>query len=208
MESWRERGFVPDSDSEDEFDSQDAKRLSEKEEKKEEQEAEAEDFENSDSENVAVPSTTPATGTTQDDEDGGNVEPDDSSRDDNADRFRHDAPSQTTDNEDEIPQEGGHEDTQSVASDGGSRGSPATPKDIDEDTDSQSTPITRNNEGGNPPPSPSLPTTRDASPSTPRAKQPANNLWDVPSSSPDELQMDFLPPRRPVPPPPSEARDT
>lgn len=190
MESWRERGFVPDSesDSEDGFDSQTAKKLSKGEEENQEDPGDLGDLEGT---------------TAGDDED--DVEPDNASQDDIVDGSRRNEPSQTADNEDGDHREDGHEDGQGVVSDKESRESSVsteTSKDHEE-TDSQATPIARKNEGNDPPSSPSLPTGRDASPpSTPRAKQPANNMWDVPSSSPDELQMAFLPTRKPIPPAP------
>lgn len=194
MESWRERGFVPDSDSdsEDGFDSQAAKKLSKGEEENQEDPGGLGDLE----------------GTTAEDDEDRDVEPDNASQVDVADGSRRNEPSQIANNEDEDHQKDGNEGGQGVVSDKESREpsvSTETSKNhtADEETDSQATPIARKNEGDNPPSSPSLPTARDASPpSTPRAKQPADNMWDVPSSSPDELQMDFPPTRKPIPPAP------
>lgn len=202
MESWRERGFVPDSDSDSEngFDSQAAKKLSKGEEENQEDLGGLEDL-----------NSTPAEGTTVKHNEDRDVEPDNASQDDIADGSQHDGPSQDTGTEDEGHREDGHEDGQDVVSDKESRDSSVStepPKDhtADEETDSQATPIARKHEGNNPPSSPSLPTARDASPpSTPRAKEPGNSMWDVPSSSPDELQMDFQPTRRPIPPTPRPA---
>ena len=194
MESWRERGFVPDSDSdsEDGFDSQAAKKLSKGEEENLEDPGGLENLE----------------GTTAEEDEDRDVEPDNASQDDTADGVRRNGPSQSADNEDEDQREDAHEDGQGVVSGKESRESSVSTETsknhtADEETDSQATPIALKNEGNNRPSSPSLPTARDASPpSTPRAKQPANSMWDVPSSSPDELQMDFQPIRKPVPPPP------
>lgn len=184
MESWRERGYVPDSDEED-FDSQDAKKLSKEDER--------EDVEDVGSGNVEE-------GTAQ-----GSREDEDKGKwraGEDGDGPRGEESGQDTDDEVDTAQEDGREGTQSMAFDEG-RASTGSTKDktADEETDSQAAPRARNTEGHNS--SSNVPAARNPSPpSTPRAQQPANNVWDVPSSSPDELQMDFPSTQKPIPLPP------
>lgn len=183
MESWRERGYVPDSDEED-LDSQDAKKLS-----KEDQEEEVED----------VGSRNVEEGTAQgsrENEDKGKGRPGDDGH-----GSRDEESGKDTDDEVDIAQEDGREGTQSMALDKGRASTGSIKDNTDEEMDSQATPRARYTEGRNL--SSNMPAPRNARPpSTPRAKQPANNVWDVPSSSPDELQMDFASTQKPVSLPP------
>lgn len=176
MESWRERGFVPDSDEEDGFDSLDAKKLSSKEEQKwqrEEEEGNGNGL--GDSEPASIAEGDPAQDS-QEGEDEGFLHDNNS-----MDELQDDIADQTTGKEKPLVSTGSTNDNTE-----------------DEETDSQTTPIARK-KGRSNSPSPNNHAAPDPSPpSTPRAKMPQNDMWDVPSSSPDELQMDFHPAPKPV----------
>ncbi|PLN81019.1 Mus7/MMS22 family-domain-containing protein [Aspergillus taichungensis] len=150
MESWRERGYVPDSDSEDGFDSQGTERVNQ----------EVEDGGESTGHNVdSAVDLHAATA----------LEP-----------FRGDQAEDEEDHGDDVPP---------PASD---------PMELDEPKDEDTTPRRL----GPAQPSPTLSAAPDnaESPSTPKA-QPQKDIWDLPSSSPDELQLVFQPPRRQATPP-------
>lgn len=176
MESWRERGFVPDSDEEDGFDSLDAKKLNAKEEKEQEEEGGGGN-ELGDSELTST-AEGDATQDSPEDEDKNEESFHDN---DSVDELQDDTTDRTTGKEDPPASTGSTKDNTE-----------------DEETDSQTTPIARKKKRSNSP-SPNTRAAPDTSPfSTPRAKLPQDDMWDVPSSSPDELQMDFHPARKPV----------
>lgn len=172
MESWRERGYVPDSDEEDGFDSLDAKRLSAREAQEKERDAgEGRGKEEGNGLGSLEPTSTAGTG--QDAQQG---------EDDSVDELQYEEPDWTTGKEN-LPEL--KESTENLD---------------DEGTDSQTTPVARKQEIHNPSPSKTRAPPEASPPSTPRAKQPqdGDGMWDIPSSSPDELQMDFRTARKPV----------
>lgn len=193
MESWRERGYVPDSDEEDGLDSQE--KLSG--EKKEDEMVDGSQNLGLRDVAVAVAVTAPATagkGSEQElrGEDGDDEESQDELLDDGDDvdvsRKSSDGLAENQGDEDEDENER-HEPTSSAE----------TPKDdtTDDETDSQATLIaTRKDQNARR--SPSLPARDVNRPSTPQAKQPADDQWSVPSS-PDELQTEVLTTRKSKP---------
>lgn len=196
MESWRERGYVPDSDEEDGLDSQ------EKLSGEDEEDEVVDGSQDLGSGNVAAPATV-GKGSEQRlrGEDGGDGESQDELLDGGEDGngSRQDSDGQFGNQGEDEGENERREPTSSAE----------TPKDdtTDDETDSQATPVARRNHQ-NAPRSPSLPV-RDANPlSTPRAKQPASDEWDVPDSSPDELQTEVLTTRKskPVSLPPRPGR--
>lgn len=189
MESWRERGYVPDSDEEDGLDSQEKLSGENEGEKKEVMDG-SQDLGSGDVA-VAVAVTAPATTGKGSErglrgEDGGDEESQDELLDDGdgLNGFQQDG--------DGLAENQGDEDENETSSAG-------TPKDgtTDDGTDSQATPVARRNDQ-NTPRSPKLPAQDVNRPSTPQAKQSADDQWTVPSS-PDELQTEVLTTRKSKP---------
>ncbi|OJJ80577.1 uncharacterized protein ASPGLDRAFT_69361 [Aspergillus glaucus CBS 516.65] len=182
MESWRERGYVPDSDEEDGLDSQ------EKLSGEDEEEKVVDGSQDLGSGEVAAPATAgKRSGQGLRGEDEGDGESQDEPLDDGEDvnRSRQDTPAQASDG----PANQGDKDE-----DENERREPTslaeTPQDdtTDDETDSQATPVVKRNDQ-NAPRSPSLPARDAGGPSTP---QRTSDEWDVPDSSPDELQTEVL----------------
>lgn len=180
MESWRERGYVPDSDEEDGFDSLDAKKLSVREAQEKGRDGGGGEGKE---EGNGLGSLEP----------GQEDEKHDSDSDDSVDELQQ-GPDWTAGKE-HLPVL--TEPTKDLSDDEG-KNSQTTPV-AEED---QTTPIATKKSIHNPSPLSNAHALPEAtrSPSTPRAKQPqdGDGVWDIPSSSPDELQMDFRTARKPV----------
>ncbi|EYE97754.1 uncharacterized protein EURHEDRAFT_513590 [Aspergillus ruber CBS 135680] len=170
MESWRERGYVPDSDEEDGLDSQE--KLSGEDEKKKV----VDGSQQWGSGKVVAPATA-ASGSGQ------GLQSEDEGDEESQDELVEDG--------DDL--NGSRQDTSAQISDG-----PAGNKGEDQDESERREPAS----------SPSLPAGDASPPSTPRAKQPASDEWDVPDSSPDELQTEVLTTRKsnPISLPPRPGR--
>ncbi|KAE8349356.1 Mus7/MMS22 family-domain-containing protein [Aspergillus coremiiformis] len=166
MESWRERGFVPDSDEDDGLDSQDKAN---------------QDIEGSDDELGASPrpDALDTTGlSSQDDDDAHKSQPLAS------DQVTNDASVQANDDGVSSVMGGLGKVIQDIA------GGPSSEGLNDEDVTLGRTLHSH--------PSPTLSaTSKPSPPSTPLAEHP-RDIWEIPSSSPDELQLDHLVSRRPV----------
>ncbi|OJJ32411.1 hypothetical protein ASPWEDRAFT_44523 [Aspergillus wentii DTO 134E9] len=198
MESWRERGYVPDSDSESEdgFGSQDIEALTSK-----------------DDEGAGVPvtedvATTPTKKTGQTSKrDRVEEEAHNSPSGDDAEVSQNDTPSQSTVDRDVSVEDGqetlsvaqSEEEGKQEADDTSEAGIETLNGKTEEQEIRSQTPSARGEEAESrsSPGLPDAPDAPDVSPSTPRAKQ-NKDVWAVPSSSPDELQFEFRPVRKPV----------
>ena len=201
MESWRERGYVPDSDSEDGFDSQGTERVNQDVE-------DGGETTGHDVDSVVDlhAATAPESFHGDQAEDGG--EPTGSNADSiaalHSDKAREGPNTShgTTGFGFEIVIPGrnaGNPTLDQTEDHGDDMALPASdPMELDEPEDEETTPRRL----GPAQPSPTLSAAPDdvESPSTPKA-QPQKDLWDLPSSSPDELQLVFQPPRRQATPP-------
>lgn len=167
MESWRERGFVPDSDSEDEFDSQESQIVS--------PEGEQNDQTLGDN---AVPQDTPASQDAATPKDSEKQQPRSANLEVDGNQSGRSSPDalDTT-----LPPD--YED-----------GEP-TPKAIPRRREEKDEPQNEDqvSEGGGAAASQELQTGAGSSSlSTPKPKK-QRDMWDIPSSSPDELQADYHP---------------
>ncbi|PLB40211.1 uncharacterized protein BDW47DRAFT_123721 [Aspergillus candidus] len=175
MESWRERGYVPDSDSEDGFDSQGTERVNRDVEGGGESTGHDIDLD------VDLRAATAP-------------EPSHSDKAEQNPNTSHD----TTGFGFEIVIPGrnavGNTTLDQTEDPGDDMAPPASdPMELDEPEDEETTPRRL----GPAQPSPTLSAAPDyaESPSTPKA-QPQKDIWDIPSSSPDELQLVVQPPPR------------
>ncbi|PKY01668.1 hypothetical protein P168DRAFT_329605 [Aspergillus campestris IBT 28561] len=206
MESWRERGYVPDSDSEDGFDSQGTERVNR--DVKDGGESTGHDVDS----DVDLHAAT-ASGSFHGDEVEDVCRPTGHNVDSGADLHAATAPKSSHGDKTEEGPNTSHDTTgfgfeivipgrnavgnttlDQTEDHGDDVAPPASdPMELDEPEDEETTPRRL----GPAQPSPTLSAAPDdaESPSTPKA-QPQKDIWDIPSSSPDELQLVFQPPRR------------
>lgn len=175
MEPWRERGFVPDSDEEDVFDSQNSKRSS-KDDRAEDHLAPGDG-----GEGASVGDSTEAS------KDGGQKDGVVSSENDNSDRLGGVVSKRSV-------VKSGHDVDKYNLSDKETgqdhRGNTVKPqRNIVDEEEKPEAHATHTDGAGHPSTSPDLPPIPDANlPSTPLAKQPID-IFEFPSSSPDVLQL-------------------